>query len=140
MRIPSPAGLLVLGPVERKDTYRLYPLKVIREELFSDSLGILASINAQSAQVTLKRLDLAFQAFFRRVRQGEKPGFPRFKQAGRFSGFGFQKHEGDWRLLARHQSAHRKLRPSGSGQSPIRNKTPAPGGLRRDGIFFSGGK
>ncbi|CAI9085733.1 hypothetical protein KZZ20_08255 [Methylacidiphilum fumariolicum] len=140
MRIPSPAGLLVLGPVERKDTYRLYPLKVIREELFSDSLGILTLINSESAQVMLKRVDLAFQAYLRRVWQGKQPGFPHFQHTGQFSGFGFQKHEGDWRLLARHQSAHRKLRPSGSGQSPIRNKTPAPGGLRRDGIFFSGGK
>lgn len=33
---------------------------------------------------TLKRVDLAFQAFFRRVKAGEAPGFPRFKPAWRF--------------------------------------------------------
>src|SRR3954447_4197404 len=38
-------------------------------------------VNAQSLQVTLKRLDLAFRAFFRRVKAGETPGFPRFKGA-----------------------------------------------------------
>src|SRR4051812_8645866 len=36
-------------------------------------------VNAQSLQVSLKRLDLAFQAFFMRVKAGEEPGFPRFK-------------------------------------------------------------
>lgn len=33
---------------------------------------------------TLKRVDRAFQAFFRRVKAGEAPGFPRFKSAWRF--------------------------------------------------------
>ena len=31
----------------------------------------------------LKRLDLAFQAFFRRVRAGQAPGFPRFRSISR---------------------------------------------------------
>ena len=33
---------------------------------------------------TLKRLDRAFAAFYRRVKHGEAPGFPRFKSARRF--------------------------------------------------------
>ena len=33
---------------------------------------------------TLRRLDQAFAAFFRRVKNGETPGFPRFKPAHRF--------------------------------------------------------
>lgn len=43
---------------------------------------------------TLKRVDLAFNAFFRRVRQGGKPGFPRFKGERRFRTFGFREFEG----------------------------------------------
>ena len=43
------------------------------------SIPELGALNAQSEQVTLKRLSLAFDAFFRRVKKGEKPGFPRFK-------------------------------------------------------------
>ena len=54
----------------------------------------LAGVNAQSLQVTLKRLDLAFAAFFRRVKAGETPGFPRFKPLQRFSGWGY-KTQGD---------------------------------------------
>jgi transposase len=33
---------------------------------------------------TLIRLERAFNAFFRRLRNGEKPGFPRFRGEGRF--------------------------------------------------------
>ena len=33
---------------------------------------------------TLQRLDKAYQAFFRRIKSGEKPGFPRFKGRNRF--------------------------------------------------------
>jgi hypothetical protein len=36
-----------------------------------------AGLNAQSSQVTLKRLDLAFAAFFRRVKAGQTPGSSR---------------------------------------------------------------
>jgi len=33
---------------------------------------------------SLKRLDLAFKGFYRRIKTGEKPGFPRFKGQDRF--------------------------------------------------------
>lgn len=36
---------------------------------------------------TLKRLDLAFAAFFRRVKAGQKPGFPRFRSKDRWRSF-----------------------------------------------------
>lgn len=44
----------------------------------------IGALNAQSCQQTLKRLDLAFQAFYRRCKRGETPGYPRFKGGGRF--------------------------------------------------------
>ena len=44
--------------------------------------GLLA--NASSVQHTLRRLDKAFAAFFRRVKAGERPGYPRFKGKDRF--------------------------------------------------------
>jgi putative transposase len=40
--------------------------------------------NYSSLQQTLRRLDRAFQAFFRRVKAGGKPGYPRFKGRGWF--------------------------------------------------------
>jgi putative transposase len=39
----------------------------------------LARTNFSSCQATMRRLDRAFQAFFRRVKAGETPGYPRFK-------------------------------------------------------------
>jgi len=43
---------------------------------------------------TLKQLDEAYRGFFRRVRSGAKPGFPRFRGKGRFASFGFREFSG----------------------------------------------
>lgn len=45
----------------------------------------LALCNYSSLQQTLRRLDKSFKAFFRRIKAGEKPGYPRFKSADRFN-------------------------------------------------------
>jgi len=39
----------------------------------------LREVDAISLQSSLRDLDFAYQNFFRRVKNGEKPGFPRFK-------------------------------------------------------------
>lgn len=41
--------------------------------------------SAGSQQQTLRRLDKAFAAYFRRVKTGQKPGYPRFKGRGWFN-------------------------------------------------------
>jgi putative transposase len=43
---------------------------------------------------TLKRLDEAFQGFFRRVKAGAKAGFPRFRGKGWWESFGFTEFSG----------------------------------------------
>jgi len=43
---------------------------------------------------TLKRVDDAFNAFFRRLRSGLRPGFPRYRGKSRFRTFGFRQFEG----------------------------------------------
>lgn len=45
-------------------------------------------------QTAIKRVDLAFQAFFRRVRAGERPGYPKFRGRNRYGSFSF-KEEGN---------------------------------------------
>ena len=80
-------------------------------------------LNAQSSQVTLKRLDLAFKNFFRRIKSKEsKAGFPRFKAHDRFSGWGYATHGDGWRLLAGEKSKHGYLRLSGVGHIKIRGQ------------------
>ena len=44
----------------------------------------MAAWSFSSQQATLRRLNRAFAGFFRRVRAGETPGYPRFKSAHRF--------------------------------------------------------
>jgi putative transposase len=59
----------------------------------------LKSVNAQVLQNVAVRLDLAMRAFFRRVRAGEKPGYPRFKGYGRYDSFTFPQAPSGCRLL-----------------------------------------
>jgi putative transposase len=44
----------------------------------------LTTIHSQVLQNIAVRVDLAYKAFFRRVKTGEKPGYPRFKGHGRY--------------------------------------------------------
>jgi putative transposase len=46
---------------------------------------------------TLKRLDRAFTSFFRRVQQGSKPGYPRFKAGNRFNSLMWSDDNG-WKI------------------------------------------
>jgi putative transposase len=48
-----------------------------------------AATNFSSCQATLRRLDKAFQAFFRRVKASQTPGHPRFKGRNRFDSVEF---------------------------------------------------
>jgi putative transposase len=59
----------------------------------------LAELNAQIAQDCLHRLDKAFQAFFRRIKTGEKAGFPRFKGIGQYRSFCYPQYKGSVKFL-----------------------------------------
>ena len=48
-----------------------------------------ASLHSDVLQDTLRRLNKAYQAFFRRVKVGDEPGFPRFKGKGRYRSMTF---------------------------------------------------
>ena len=47
----------------------------------------LATVHSQVLQNVAVRIDLAFKAYFRRVKAGEKPGYPRFRGYGRYDSF-----------------------------------------------------
>jgi putative transposase len=89
-----------------------------------------AAINAQSSQVTLKRLDHAFAAFFRRVKAGQTPGFPRFKAFDRFSGWGYKSHGDGFRFTPgdgkvsrlKDGKRHGLLKLSGIGTIKVRGR------------------
>jgi putative transposase len=54
----------------------------------------LSATNHTACQRTLKRLDRAYQAFFRRVKAGADPGFPRFRGRDRFDSIEFTAGDG----------------------------------------------
>ena len=49
----------------------------------------LSSVHSQVLQNVTERVELAFQAFFRRCKAGKEPGYPRFKGYGRYDSFTF---------------------------------------------------
>jgi len=59
----------------------------------------MARLNASSAHATVRRLDKAYQNFFRRVKAGAaKPGFPRFKGKGQFGSIEYPSYGNGIRL------------------------------------------
>jgi len=53
-----------------------------------------ASVPVCLQRWTLKQLDEAYRGFFRRLKAGAAPGFPRFRGKGRFDSFGFREFSG----------------------------------------------
>lgn len=49
-----------------------------------------AGIHSQILQDVLARLDKTYQTFFRRLKAGQTPGFPRFQGRGRFNSFTYK--------------------------------------------------
>jgi len=85
---------------ERIDAYRKANVtrtyfdqsKALTEWRQGDSEASALPVYLQRA--TLKRLHEAYQGFFRRVKGGGKPGFPRFRGKGWFHSFGFREFRG----------------------------------------------
>jgi putative transposase len=68
-------------------------LKAIRE-----AYPEYAAIHSHVLQDVLARLDKTYQAFFRRVQAGEKPGFPRFQGRNRYHSFTYKEYGNGARL------------------------------------------
>ena len=75
---------------ERREAYRLRR-KTITYKDQQDALKHIHAeldewngVSSRLSRGVLRRVDRAFQSFFRRVKQGEKPGFPRYKSNRRY--------------------------------------------------------
>jgi putative transposase len=82
------------GLSERKDAYRYarksvsyYDQQNVLPEIKAEIRQEYQNIAAHVLQDVLRRLDRAFQAFFRRCKHGENPGFPRFQGRNRYDSF-----------------------------------------------------
>jgi putative transposase len=90
---------------ERRDAYRWavrtgnkMPVNFLSQSAQVKDIRALrpdvAAWSSKSFYLTLRQLDKAFVAFFRRVKAGETPGYPRFKSADRFNSFTVQYNDG----------------------------------------------
>ena len=84
----------------------------------------LEGVHVHVLQTILKRLDLAFQAFFRRIREGEKPGYPRFKGKDWFTSFSFKEEGNGFKLEGK------RLRLSKIGRVRIRRHREIKGQIK----------
>lgn len=109
----------------------------------------LSNVNAQSQQVTLKRLDLAYQSFFRRVNAGEVAGFPRFKPLQRFTGWGYKTYGDGWKLIqstttnkrtGRPEFKNGKVRLTGMGMIEMRGRGRFTGTPKTAEVLHKAGK
>ena len=78
---------------ERREAWRMRSVSVTYYQQKAELPGIkeampeYAEVNAQVLQDVVLRVDRAFEAFFRRSREGQTPGYPRFHGRDRYTSF-----------------------------------------------------
>src|SRR6266852_3983443 len=81
-----------------------------------------ASVYRECVDAVLHRLDLAFAAFFRRIKSGEPAGYPRFRSAARWKQLEFP--HGDRAL--KFDAVQKRVRIPGVGSVPLRKGRAIP--------------
>ena len=81
-----------------------------------------AAVYRECQDAVLHRLDLSFAAFFRRVKRGETPGYPRFKPAARWNQLEFPHGDRAVKL----DEAQRRVRVPGVGAVRLRKGRVVP--------------
>ena len=129
-RPPAPAeGRLQLHGVSITKTEQLRLVKVEK-----DTSPYADDIHSHILQNVVADLDKAFQAFFRRVKAGENPGYPRFKGRNRFAGFGFKEYGNGFKIDGR------RLKLSGIGRIAVRWHRAIEGTIKTARIYCRAGK
>lgn len=89
---------------ERRDAYRIAGKSVGFVEQCAELPAMKAErpdaarVHAQVLQNVLKRVAFAFDAFFRRVKSAQAPGYPRFRSCSRYDSFTYPQAESAFRL------------------------------------------
>lgn len=126
---------------ERIDAYR----KCGKTITYNEQQASLTTIRSEmpeykalpctSKRMTLRRLDKAFKAFFRRIKNGESPGFPRFKSINRFSSFELLEP----RLTHTDSGKHGRLFVAGVGHIKARGQCRINGKIKTSQIQYKHG-
>jgi len=83
---------------ERKSAYRMAGLSIgyahqcAELPACKDVRPELAQVNSQVLQDVVKRVDRAFESFFRRVAAGQQAGYPRFRSRQRYDSLTFKQY------------------------------------------------
>src|SRR2546426_478899 len=84
---------------ERRDAYRLAGVSLSYSHQCAELPGCkevcpaLAQVNSQVLQDAVKRVDRAFDGFFRRMKEGQQPGYPRFRSRLRYNSLTFKQYQ-----------------------------------------------
>ena len=112
--------------------------KELKELRASD---IQTPTNFSACQDVLKRLDKAFQAFFRRLKKGDKPGFPRLRSKDRYDSLTFPSYGDGCRIKDNHKlytcKAWANSASSGTARSTARSRPSPSGAMPAAGTFAS---
>jgi putative transposase len=90
---------------ERKSAYRMAGISLSYEHQCAELPACkqvypaLNEVPSQVLQDVVKRVDRAFDGFFRRVKEGQKPGYPRFKSRFRYDSLTFKQYGNSFNIL-----------------------------------------
>lgn len=133
-------SLYNMSVAERKWAYQLEGRSVTKTEQlrtvkhYKATFPQARDVHSHILQVAVADCDKAFQAFFRRVKAGEKPGYPRFKGRQHFRSIGLKEYGNGFALSGR------KLRVSGVGRVSVRWHRPLEGDIKTVRIVRKAGK
>ncbi|PZH14266.1 transposase [Streptomyces sp. NTH33] len=133
---------------ERRDAWRHASKTTVRYGDQSAQLKEIRGFDPQrqgrwsfsSQQATLRRLDKAFQAFFRRVKAGEKPGYPRFKGVGHFDTVVFPKDGDGCRWDSAPHDPQTRVRLQGIGHIRVHQHRPVKGRVKTIAVKREGNR
>jgi putative transposase len=123
---------------ERRDAYRHVSKTSVKYGMQSAQLKEIRAFDPErqgrwsfsSQQATLRRLDKAFAAFFRRVKSGETPGYPRFRGVNWFDTVEFPKDGDGCRWDSAPRLADTRVRLQGVGHVRVHQHRPVKGRVK----------
>ncbi|WP_345673067.1 transposase, partial [Streptomyces phyllanthi] len=123
---------------ERRDAYRHASKTSVKYGQQSAQLKEIRSFDPErqgrwsfsSQQATLRRLDKAFAAFFRRVESGETPGYPRFRGVNWFDTVDFPKDGDGCRWDSTPHDPVTRVRLQGVGHIKVNQHRPVVGKVK----------
>ncbi|MFF4644940.1 RNA-guided endonuclease InsQ/TnpB family protein [Streptomyces sp. NPDC001389] len=123
---------------ERRDAYKHASRTSIKYGMQSAQLKEIRAFDPErqgrwsfsSQQATLRRLDKAFAAFFRRIKSGDTPGYPRFRGVNWFDTVDFPKDGDGCRWDATPHDPVTRVRFQGVGHVKVNQHRPVVGKVK----------